>query len=186
MTFQRSPYGIDDGLPRRRQFQPDGAPIVEVALPRKVSGPLKTVKHARDRLRLLREVVGDEMRLSPRERIDGKECDRLNEGDVVVLSEALVQFREAARLAPGNDVVRLNVANALQDVGEVAEAIVEYQATLALNPVSADAHNGLGTALAALGRFADAEQQFREALTLRPDHADAQRNLNQLLPLLRR
>ena len=72
------------------------------------------------------------------------------------MSEAIPHFREAVRLVPTNDLVHLNLANALQDTGEVNEAIPHFREAIALNPAAADAHNNLGVALGSLGQLDEA------------------------------
>jgi Flp pilus assembly protein TadD len=94
------------------------------------------------------------------------------------LAGAIAEFREAARLAPKNDVVQFNLANTLGDHGDLEEAIVHFRLGLALNPGVADAHNNLGVALASLGQIDEALAHFREALAIQPDYADAQENLD--------
>src|SRR5207253_22367 len=90
--------------------------------------------------------------------------------------DAIAHYREAARLAPKNGQLLLNLAGALQDQGHIVEAIRYLRQALALNP-TAEGHNNLGTALASRGSIAEAAAEFRRALEIRPDYADATANL---------
>ena len=96
-------------------------------------------------------------------------------------SEALVQYREAVRLAPTYVLPRLNLAEALAAEGLRDEALQEYQRVLRLDPQNAKACAGVGLALAQAGRSADAIAYLRESVRLDPEAADARTNLGAAL-----
>jgi len=98
------------------------------------------------------------------------------------LPEALMQFGEAARLAPGLPDAQINLANALAASGKVAEAIPHYQQAIAIVPsLAADAHYNLGNALAATGDPGAAASEFEAAIRINPAHSRALYNLANLL-----
>ena len=67
-----------------------------------------------------------------------------------------------------NDLVHLNLGNALQDIGEMEESIVHLEKAIELNPSAADAHNNLGVALGSVGRVEEAISHFEAALAIHP------------------
>jgi tetratricopeptide (TPR) repeat protein len=95
--------------------------------------------------------------------------------------EAIAEYREAARLAPGDHESRTELANALKGIGKVADAVAEYRKAIQLKPDYAIAHFNLGIALGLQGRLDDVVVEFREAIRLQPDHAEAHCNLGQVL-----
>jgi tetratricopeptide (TPR) repeat protein len=86
-------------------------------------------------------------------------------------SEALVEYREAARLAGDSVNAHFNLANLLTKMNRPAEALPEYDRAIALAPDMANLRNGRGEALAELGKFNEAESDFAEAVRLDPDYA---------------
>jgi hypothetical protein len=91
--------------------------------------------------------------------------------------EAIKHLEEALRLAPGDALVHLNLADALADHGELDAAIAHYRQAIAINPKSREAHNNLGVALGSLGRLDEAIASFRAALDIDPGYGDARANL---------
>ena len=87
----------------------------------------------------------------------------LRHGDI---EQALVHYREAARLRPGWALPRAGIAGTLVRRGEFEEAVEEYQRALALDPNRARAHVGLGLALIRLRRYDDAEPHLERALEI--------------------
>jgi protein O-mannosyl-transferase len=83
-------------------------------------------------------------------------------------TEALVEYREAARLGDDNVNAHFNLANLLFKSGRTAEALPEYRRAIALDPAAANVRLGLGGALANLGDFAGATNEFTEAARLDP------------------
>jgi Tfp pilus assembly protein PilF len=75
--------------------------------------------------------------------------------------------------------VQLNLAEALQDAGDVAGAVVHFRAAVAVNGTRAESHNNLGVALASSGAIDAAATEFEAALRIRPDYREARDNLAQ-------
>ena len=94
--------------------------------------------------------------------------------------EALAQYAEAVRLAPGNAIAQLNLGVALGQSGRLPEAVTHLAEAARLQPESAEAHYNLAYALLASGRRADARPHLQESLRLQPGYAAA-RNLLQRL-----
>lgn len=98
-----------------------------------------------------------------------------------LLSVACLQARQPARaealarralaLRPDAAVGRLNLGNALADLGRWDEALAAFDQALARDPAFAPAQLRRGTALMALGRAAEALESFEAAAKLRPDSA---------------
>src|SRR5262249_25065895 len=92
------------------------------------------------------------------------------------LLEAVVSFREAARLRPDRAEANYNLGNTLKAVGQLEEAQASCAAAIRLRPDLVEAHNNLGTVLAELGRLEEAQACYRAAVRLRPDIADLHNN----------
>ncbi len=94
-------------------------------------------------------------------------------------NDAIIQFREALRLAPDLAEAHNNLGDAWsQQPVRLGDAIAEYEKALQLWPDFAEAHNNLGHALLQItGRRDDAVAQLKEALRLRPNFAEAHNNL---------
>jgi tetratricopeptide (TPR) repeat protein len=92
-------------------------------------------------------------------------------------AEAMAQFVQSSRLAPGFPNAHENVARLLADQGKTSEAIARYRQALQVAPDRFEAHNNLGNLLAGTGRIAEAIAEYKEALALRPDSSDAHYNL---------
>ncbi len=86
-------------------------------------------------------------------------------------TEALAEYREAARLADDSVNAHFNIANLLTKMDRPAEALPEFDRAIALAPGMANLRNGRGEALAELGKFYEAESDFAEAVRLDPDYA---------------
>lgn len=79
--------------------------------------------------------------------------------------------------APDSNRAKVNLANALKEVGRNREAIELYQATLAKEPNAAVVLCNLGSALSLSGRHSEAVGFLEHAVRLKPDLAEAQANL---------
>lgn len=93
---------------------------------------------------------------------------------------AILQMKEAARLAPRDAEVRYQLGFLYGQRGRFEEAVVELQTAVDLDPDSAEALNALGMAYGQTGRFAQAEDAFRSALAIDPGNASAAENLERL------
>src|SRR6185437_15621532 len=62
-------------------------------------------------------------------------------------AEALVEYREAARINPNHYQIHFAIGNMLEKTGDPANALVEYRQCLLLNPEVPALHNAAGVAL---------------------------------------
>lgn len=105
------------------------------------------------------------------------------------LREAVPALREAARLAPGEALVRLALGRALMETGEPAAlraAVAEFEASLRLERDSAFAWRQLGIAQGRLGEMPAADLALAEEAMLEGDFATARflaRRAEAALPL---
>jgi tetratricopeptide (TPR) repeat protein len=97
------------------------------------------------------------------------------------MGEAIVYYKKALRISPGNAKAHINLGNVLLHENRVDEAIDHYQMALRINPNSAGARFNLGSALLKMGRVGEAMDQYREALRINPDSVDVLNNLAWLL-----
>jgi protein O-mannosyl-transferase len=95
--------------------------------------------------------------------------------------EAIRQYQEATRLAPGYALAHNNLGLALSKKGQTDEAIRQYQEALRLQPGYAEAHNNLGVALEKKGQTGEAIREYQEAIRLTPGYALAHNNLGNAL-----
>jgi tetratricopeptide (TPR) repeat protein len=84
------------------------------------------------------------------------------------LDAALVEYREAERLAPDRFQTHRNIGNLLDEAGNPDAALVEYCEAVRLNPKNPLLYDRLGFVLAELGRFNEAMNQYEQALRLDP------------------
>jgi tetratricopeptide (TPR) repeat protein len=82
--------------------------------------------------------------------------------------EALAEYREAERLAPGIYETHRNIGNLLDDMGKPAEALAEYREAVRLRPDISILHENLATLLVELGQVDEAMSQYAEAARLDP------------------
>lgn len=85
-----------------------------------------------------------------------------------VLDEALELAQEAARLDPGDAVVRFALGRVHLARGEYDRSITDLKAAIDLNPGMAQAHCGLGDSLAYSGQLDTAMGCFEEAVRINP------------------
>jgi tetratricopeptide (TPR) repeat protein len=86
------------------------------------------------------------------------------------LTQALAEYREAARLMPGHYQVHNNLGNLLDNLGRPGEALAEYREAVRLNPKPPALHDGLGIVLVEFGRFDEAMNEFTNAARLDPTY----------------
>ncbi|MBF0333437.1 MAG: tetratricopeptide repeat protein, partial [Alphaproteobacteria bacterium] len=101
-------------------------------------------------------------------------------GDV---DRRLACYRRAVELDPDNVTALVNLASALNDVGEPAEGEAVCRRAVSLSPGTFSAHLNLGSSLMRLNRVPEAELCFREAKRLAPDYAEHDKNLGMCLML---
>jgi serine/threonine protein kinase/Flp pilus assembly protein TadD len=93
------------------------------------------------------------------------------------LSAAIVEFREALKVARDPACVHLNLGEALRKQGNVEEAIAEFREAIGLSPDFAAAHTNLGAALSVKGELDSAIVELRHALDLDPKDTSTLNNL---------
>ncbi|MBI3927881.1 MAG: tetratricopeptide repeat protein [Armatimonadetes bacterium] len=112
--------------------------------------------------------------------VDGSRLEAWNQRGMLLLSlkrasEAVEAFRRALALQPTSSVVRYNLANALDELGETLEAVAELGRALALNPEHADSHFNRALGLEKMGRREEARYHWREYLRIEPSGESAQK-----------
>jgi tetratricopeptide (TPR) repeat protein len=98
----------------------------------------------------------------------------MSRGDV---DGGLADFRQAARIDPGDSGVWNNIGFALANKGQTADAAACYEKALQYRPDNADAHSNLANLLSDAGKLDEAIQHYELALKVRPDFADVHNNL---------
>jgi tetratricopeptide (TPR) repeat protein len=76
------------------------------------------------------------------------------------------QFQMALQIKPGYSAARVNLANALLQIGRVNEAIQNYQTALQIAPNDMAAHVNLADALFHQGRAEEATGHYETAIKL--------------------
>ena len=94
---------------------------------------------------------------------------------------ALLAFRKASELMPGEADAHYNLAVAQKSLGLLDDAAASYRRALKIKPDYAEAHSNLGNVLKDLGRLDESVTCYRRALALKPDSADAHNNLGAVL-----
>jgi Flp pilus assembly protein TadD len=97
------------------------------------------------------------------------------------VDEAIVEWRQTARLAPDNAKVHHLLGLALQDRGDQNEAITELNTSLRLDPENATAYVHLAQVLEAQGDVQAARNAYTKALKLVPTSAHVHNRLGHLL-----
>jgi tetratricopeptide (TPR) repeat protein len=92
--------------------------------------------------------------------------------------EAATEYQRALKLCPDYLDIRMKLAAALRDNGQLVEALAEFEAILARNPsfVAARVHYGL--VLYSAGRKDEAVRVWEEALVQSPGNRSAEMYLN--------
>ncbi len=96
-------------------------------------------------------------------------------------SEAIPYLEQSLRLAPGDAVVRNNLAFALRAEGRPEEAIAQYRQALEIDPQLGAAHYELGKLLLSRGAARDALSHLDRAVQLEPASAEAHAALAEAL-----
>jgi eukaryotic-like serine/threonine-protein kinase len=133
------------------------------------------------------EVFKDLARLRPKDgRIlvcfatELKERGRPEEA-AAALEQAIVTFREAIRLRPGEFGAHLGLGDSLRQQGKLDDAIAAYREVVRLRSDYEAPHHGLGDALSDQRKFDEAIAEYRVAIRLRPNDAEAHSNLGMAL-----
>src|SRR5690606_23649055 len=82
------------------------------------------------------------------------------------VEEARKLYERALEHDPNQPEARYNLANLLEDIGEIEAAITELRKVCAAAPDFADAHYNLGLMLAQVGGTAQAKQHLERYLEL--------------------
>ncbi len=83
-------------------------------------------------------------------------------------SEAIETYRQAIKVFPSADGMRLNLGNLLYSQGRFPEAVEQYKAAVRINPTTSQNIYSLGQGYLGQGRYADAEAQFKRVIQLAP------------------
>jgi tetratricopeptide (TPR) repeat protein len=102
------------------------------------------------------------------------------------MNDAIAQFSESARLAPGTAAAYFNLGTAFSAAGRADEAITQFRRALELEPDYALALNNLGSVLMAKGQLEEAERQYRRALDINPRNVAVLNNIGNALTRLNR
>ena len=100
--------------------------------------------------------------------------------------DALPHYRIAASGWPENADIRINLALALADVGDVEDAFDQLEAAGRLRPIGAAAYVMIGNLMLIQSRPGDAVNAFTRALAIEPGNEEALRNLQQAQSLRNR
>ena len=97
------------------------------------------------------------------------------------LSQAVLEYREAIRLAPDVDNFYYNLGTLDLQLHNYEEAKVRLAAAIKLNPSNVEAYNNLGYVLWRQRSYNQAKEALERALRLNPEHIDAHYNLGVVL-----
>ena len=99
------------------------------------------------------------------------------------LDEAIVAYRRAVQLNPGDEWAWNNLGNAYRSVGRLAEAVDALREAIRLKPDWGDAYCNLGAAFISRGEIESATEIFDVALEKSPEHPVVHYNHGVLLLL---
>ena len=88
-------------------------------------------------------------------------------------NDAASEYRRALSLCPTFVDLRLKLAHALQESGDIEGALAEFRLAVQHAPAYVPARVALGTALYAGGKLDEAVQQWEEVLRMDPSHRTA-------------
>jgi tetratricopeptide (TPR) repeat protein len=91
------------------------------------------------------------------------------------------QMAQAAKMAPKNAQVWINLGNALMDSQRFSEAIDAYEKALVLEPKNVNVLVDQGTCYRCVRQFDKAVEQYRKALKIDPNFPNGHRNLGVVL-----
>ena len=91
------------------------------------------------------------------------------------------QMMQAAKMAPKNAQVWINLGNALMDAQRFGEAVDAYGKALTLEPKNVPVLVDQGTCYRGIGQFDKAVLQYRKALKIDPNFPNGHRNLGVVL-----
>lgn len=97
------------------------------------------------------------------------------------IDEAVVQFREAARLQPDDAEIFSNLGSALSQAGNRSEAVAMHQRAIELEPESAVDRYHLGNTYLRFNEFENAVKAYQETVKINPDFLAAHWNMGLLL-----
>jgi len=93
----------------------------------------------------------------------------------------LDQMEQAAKMAPKNAQVWINLGNTLMDAQRFGEAVDPYEKALALEPKNVAVLVDQGTCYRGIGKFDKAVEQYRKALKIDPKFPNGHLNLGVVL-----
>jgi predicted O-linked N-acetylglucosamine transferase (SPINDLY family) len=96
-------------------------------------------------------------------------------------AEARASLGEAARLAPQNAAIWLNLGVACLELRRLDESVDAFRRAIDLEPDRPEARNAFGTVLLQQGLVTEAAAQFEKALQLRPGYAAAHDNMGRVM-----
>lgn len=91
--------------------------------------------------------------------------------------QAVDSFERAQGLAPADDAVCRNIADAYARLGRASEAETMYRKAISLQPSLWQNYRALGNFLLSQGRFEEAKEPYREIIRLRPQSDIGHNNL---------
>ena len=97
------------------------------------------------------------------------------------LDLAILDLKEAARIAPEDAEVHYNLGLALGLRGQLHDALAHFSRATRLKPDYAEAHFNTGVVMVRLGRIDDAIDALSRSVAFKPDFAEAQQQLGHLL-----
>jgi protein O-mannosyl-transferase len=94
--------------------------------------------------------------------------------------EAIVAYRRAIRLRPGERAAYMRLGLAQAELGRLAEARATFQSLLMLDPTSAVGHNGLGAVALLEHKPDEARRYYEQALAHHPNDLASRQSLAML------
>jgi Flp pilus assembly protein TadD len=89
---------------------------------------------------------------------------------------AVIEWKKALELGPGDASVHMNLGVALAGSGRLDEAIAQYRKALELSPDNPESHLNFGIALAGKGDLNQAFAHYEKALEVNPEYPEAHNN----------